>query len=80
MLSGPAVVPPTTDPRWFALVTRGTRKPLNALALQLILKCVNWQASLDPSPANVTEKIEQLARFFEQNSRLLEVDAVTLFG
>ena len=79
-MSGSAVhVPPTTDPRWFDLVTRGTTKPLNALALQLILKCVNWQASLEPSPANVQE-IEQLARFFAENPRMLEIDAVTLFG
>ena len=73
-------VPPTTDPRWSALVSNGTTLHLKVLALQLMLTRVKWQVKADPSPATLKKKVDELAEFFAKNSRKLEADTIALFG
>ncbi len=80
MSSPSALLPPTTDPRWSALVKQGTRKPIKGLALSMILKRMNRDAAADLSPVNLKKQIDELALFFVHHQAMLAGDIATLFS
>jgi hypothetical protein len=76
-------LPQKTDPRWAALVTGKTSKPLKLLALKLMLMRMSMECKRDPSPAAITKNVNELYDYFTKNfgknAQIIE-DTVTLFG
>lgn len=73
-------IPPKTDPRWAALVTSGTSRPIKLLAIKLMLKRMTQDAKSDLSSAGIAKNIDELYGFFLKNARMVETDTATLFG
>jgi hypothetical protein len=76
-------LPPKTDPRWTALVTGTSSKPLRLLALKLMLMRMSMDSKKDSSPAlvarNVNELYDYFTKNFGKNAQITE-DTATLFG
>jgi hypothetical protein len=77
------LLPPKTDPRWAALVSGKTSKPLKLLALKLMLTRMSMDCKKDPSPAGVRKSVDELHDYLTKNSgknaQIIE-DTATLFG
>ncbi len=74
-----AALPHKSDPRWAALVTSGTTKPLKLLALKFTLMRMNIRVRQDPSPASVAKHVDELYAFFTLDPRRVDDDTATLF-
>jgi hypothetical protein len=76
-------LPPKTDPRWVALVTGKTSRPLKQLSLKLMLTRMSMDTKKDPSPASIAKNVNELygffAKNFAKNAQMIE-DTATLFG
>ncbi|MGD0475841.1 MAG: hypothetical protein ABSB70_21840 [Candidatus Velthaea sp.] len=76
-------LPPKSDPRWTALVTGKSSKPLKLLALKLMLTRMSMDCKKDPSPSAVTKNVGELYDYFTKNfgknAQIIE-DTATLFG
>ncbi len=79
MSSTSSVLPAVSDPRWTALVTNGTTAPLRRLVLQIVLKRMNREVRLDPTPSNVKKQIDELSQFIAKHAQMLGSDTTTLF-
>ena len=73
-------IPPKSDPRWAALVTNGTTRPLKSLVLKLRLTRLNLDVKADRSPATLAKNINELYQFFTENTAKVKDDAASLFG
>jgi hypothetical protein len=73
-------VPAQGDPRWAALATQGTTRPVKLLALKFMLTRMAQDARRDSSPAAVAARVDELHGFFVKNPRMVEADAAALFG
>lgn len=71
-------LPPRTDPRWAALVTEGTKKPIKTLALKFMLARINQDAKKNASPAAVKAAVDELYSFFTNNARMVSEDTALL--
>lgn len=71
-------IPPLTDPRWRMLVVEGTDRPIQLLAVKLMLTRMNREAK--DSPAGIPARVRELHAFFEKNLRIASSDVKTLFG
>ncbi len=76
-------LPPKTDPRWAALVTGKSSKPLRLLALKLLLTRTSMDSKKETSPAVVKKNVDELYDYFTKtfgkNVQIIE-DTATLFG
>ena len=76
-------LPPKSDPRWTALVTGKSSKPLKLLALKLMLTRMSMDCKKDPSPSAVTKNVRRTLRLlyekFRKERPIIE-DTATLFG
>lgn len=74
------LIPPKSDPRWAALVTNGTKRPLKSLVLKLRLTRLNLDVKGDRSPATLDKSVNELHQFFTENADKVKDDAAALFG
>jgi hypothetical protein len=75
-----ALLPAKSDPRWAALVTNGTSRPIKLLALKFMLSRIVQDVKRNPSPVAISKSIDELHDFFTKNAKMVERDAVALFG
>lgn len=71
-------LPAKSDPRWSALVSHGTTKPIKLLALKFMLTRMTLDVKKDPSA--VGKNVDELHGFFVKNPKMVETDLATLFG
>ncbi len=72
--------PNKSDPRWTALVTNGTTRPIKVLAVKLMLMRMSQDVKRDPSATTISKNIDEIYGFFSKNTKMVETDTVTLFS
>lgn len=75
-------LPPPTDPRWAAVVTRRLNLPFEFLALNLVLSGTVLSLQRDPGAANLDLAIDRVRGLLERNAHLPSVqrDLSLIFG
>ena len=75
-------LPPNTDPRWHAVVTRRVTHEFEFLALNLVLTGTVLSLLRDPRPGNLDQAILRVRTLLERNAHLKSVqrDLALIFG
>lgn len=73
-------LPPKSDPRWAALVSKGTAAPIKLLALKFMLTRMNQDVKRNPSPGTIAANVDELYAFFAKNPQMVGDDCSKLFG
>jgi hypothetical protein len=75
-------LPPITDPRWFAVVTRRVKHEFEFLALNLVLTGTALSLQRDPGPSNLDQAVLRVRTLLERNAHLKSVqrDLALIFG
>lgn len=76
------IVPPTTDPRWHAVVTRQAKLQFEFLALNLVLTGTVLSLQRDPGGPNLDLAVQRVRTLLERNAHLPSVqrDLALIFG
>jgi hypothetical protein len=75
-------LPPSTDPRWQAVVTRRVVQDYEFLALNLVLTGTGLSLLRDSSPPNLDQAVRRVRGLLERNAHLATVqrDVARMFG
>lgn len=75
-------VPPKSKPQWTDIVTGKKTYELKFLAAKILLGRLVRTIGADPTPAKVSEGVDQLHALFEKNSAgpSVQDDLKTIFG
>lgn len=75
-------LPPHTDPRWYAVVTRQVKHRFEFLALNLVLTGTVLSLQRDPGASNLEEAVARVRTLLDRNAHLPSVqrDLALIFG